>query len=737
MFNDDEITRFERALAKVVASVDKISHHIDIMGTDFALMPNPLPGAANELLSTMSALKKYRDDYESGLKSLSRLQGEAAELKQKNEGKKKSLKEREEALLRKEQDFIRRDSRREGLSSSLDDRFKELESQLAKQAEAVKAHHERVGRVNAERDSLQERERRVLEKKGKLESERKELARREQVLQQETLRQVTLSDSLDDRVRDFKSQVEAHSSAVKANAKQAGKNEENKKLLSGWEGKLGTWQDRLEAKAQKQSALEATQKGQDEHISAAQVELEKLGKELDRRGEDARAFQADIRKLFVDKLQAFSISMDMIGPAVTGLSREVENLTTARSLVSSISSDIGSIRGKTINLDHETSSLTGKLQSLRLDTRKTAVAVNQRDSDVDGLLSKLDNVKAEIKKLDGQAVAADFDQRARLNSKLKLQTNHADRILEVVDNVRENMDHMELVLDSSFARVWELVADLELLRPHVPHLFDEASKAKYKAVLQSAPLGGQPPMSPKTLAAEWTQAKAQTAVAPRSRIPVLKGSQFRRNLDQAASKPAATAHETPVVGSPQQKRKHTSAHSSSHKRHSSSQGQAPHPDSVSPERSEPLEAMASFGESSSVVVARGEEQTQTQSEAAAEPTQATSQQSGETEDIWSKLMFSPSNWAIEDQNKFRRNLDHYQGGPVAQRPLSMFDKISKRQAKGEELCWNSQSAKTKGDFTAGGRDRACSNCTRHGRLCLRIEQAPVQSGKLYLVTRRP
>ena len=203
-----------------------------------------------------------------------------------------------------------------------------------------------------------------------------------------------------------------------------------------------------------------------------------------------------------------------------------------------------------------------------------------------------------------------------------------------------------------------------------------------------------------------------------------------------------TTPQTPIIVSPSQKRKLVSAHSGSHKRLTSSHGQASRPGSISSENEEPPGTTLSFGEPLNADIARGDEQPQTPREAVAQPTQAIQkqpvvmQQPTTVDHIWSQLMFSPPAWAVEDQTRLQRELRHHQDGPEAYRPLVLFEKMARRQAKGDELCWISQSLKTKGDFTTGGNSRPCENCRRLRRLCLRIEHAPAQSGSTYLVTKR-
>lgn len=477
--NDDEIKRvIEGAVAKFEATVAKIGQHMESMGPDFTKMPNPLPGVATELIHTMSALKKYRDDYARGLKSLDQLRVEAAQLRQKYKDKQSSIQKREEDLVAREHKLAIAVACHETRSSSHEDRSRELGHQIARHAEAVNAHHEQVGRDKVHRETLDKRE--------------------------TTLRE--LKNSLD----------------------------------------------------RKESALRI--QANDQRVHRATLDL-----------------------------------------------RE-ESITSAP--------------------------------------------------------KKLDNVEAKVQKLGDRAQKAVASQTPE-----KLRSN--------------------------------------------------ASRMQAFSFPQS------------------TRNPAQTAAEP---------------LHETSA--GVTTPQTPVVVSFQQKRRLDTVHSGSHKRHTSSQGQASHPDSVSSETEEPLGATLSFGERSSAV--ETQTQTQTQSEAVAEPAQArttlqppvaapaqtTSQQSvatpaqGETANIWSRLMFS-SNWDVKDQASLRKELDRFQHGPDAYRPLVIFDKISKRQANGDELCWISQSMKTRGDFTTHGTGRACSNCVRNGRLCLRIEQAPPQSGKSYLVTRRP
>ena len=854
-FNDDEIKRIEDAVAKFQATVEKIGDHMQNMGTNFTKMPNPLPGVANELLSTMSALKQHRDDHARRMKSVNQLQADAAQLKQKYEDKNKSLQGRDDDLLVRERELEAKIVSQDALSASLTERKNVLDAQDATHATASKAHHEHVGQVNAEKVSLKEREARTLAKEteqalkekdlakrekdlaastarqealsSSLEGSKREhnaqvaahaeavqahyvkvgemnaekasvqkrkdrvlkreadLASREQELTNETVRQQTLVDAFETRYSEFMSDVEAHSRAVQAHDENVGRDKVHREevaktdgLLKGWETKLEAWQARLNVKHEQQQRLSSDQderqiyldSAQDEHIKRDEEldkrssalstrtkeldaqskkldtqfqELEARSEELDERGETARELDVGIRNMAVYKLQTMSTHMDLIGPVVQGLVGGLDNLSSARTVAAGISSDIGSIRAKTTSLDRETSSLTDKLNSLSLETTTAAAAAKQHNVVVGDLLSKLDSVQAKVNKLDVEVGAVDMSKIKRLMKdladELTHHSSHVDQVtgkmnsmmpsvdgsLALVDYLITDLGLLQPCADETVALVKELMTDLELLRPLVPHLFDRVSRARFDEALQSAPLGGQPPMSSQALTSEFTQ--AQNAVALQA---------------QAAAGPAqetaavATAPQTPVV-SPQQKRKLGSAHSGSHKRHTSSQGQASHPDSVSSETDEPLGE--SFGEPLSAAVSRGEEQTQ--SEAVAEPSQAISQPvvapaQGALENIWSKLMFA-QNWATEDQDKLRKDLERFQAGAVAYRPLAMFEKISKRQLGAEELCWISQSMKVKGDFTENGHGRACKSCVRFERLCLRIEYAPPQSGKSYRVTVRP
>ena len=572
-FKDDEIKRIENAVASVQASAKEVSQAILDTGIHITKMPNPLPGVANELLDTISALKKYRDDPARGLKSLDQLRNEAAELKQKNEDKKRSLQRREEILRAKEE---------------------------------------------------------------KQDSEEKSLVTREHELKIAAARQETLSSSLDRRLEDFDSQVEAHSVAVKAHHEQVGQDKARREALDKREAtlreskdRLDKWESRLSMQDKDQQVFRATLDGRDESITSAQ-------KELEGRVQIVKADEANVRKLLVEKLQSFSSSMGLISPAVARASDALDN-----------------IQAKTTNVGNEMSSLTTKLKSLSLETTTTADTVSERNAAVGSLLSELDKVEAKVQKLGDRAQSA-MATRAP-------QTSRA-----------------------------------------VPSL--------------------------------------------------MKDSQSMRSLPQKAAEPShetlagATTPQMPIVVS-QQKRKHDAAHSGFHKRHTSSQGQASHPDSASSETEEPLGA--SFGERLSNVVSRGEEQTRTQSEAVAEPTvvaptqkaRTTSKQASlaqrQLENIWSQLMFSQPNWAVEDQDRLRSDLQHYQAGDTAHRPLVVFGKISKSQARGEESCWVSASMRRKGNFEKHGNARACAYCEEHDRLCLRVEEAPPQSGKSYRVTLRP
>ncbi|KAL8793671.1 MAG: hypothetical protein Q9195_003720 [Heterodermia aff. obscurata] len=851
--NDDEIKRIEDGLAKVQAKMEMIGQHMQSMGPNFIHMPNPLPAAANELLDTMSALKKYRDDYIRGLKSLEQSQREAAGLKEKNEGKKESLRKREEdflaksqkhedALQKREGDLAKREREweletagRQTLSASINTRSKEFESRVEKHNEAVNAHNEQVGALNAERTSLQKRE-------DDLRSSTAVYSKQKQELDAAMAVHKALSDSLETSTAEHKAKVEAHSDAVKTHLEQVGQFNEKKATLEEREDRVlererkhesdskelerGKRELETEIARQKesfdelQSQIEAHKKQVDEDTKSAaktrnvlkefeaQLEKQKQGldkqaseqmlrgvdevglerkeeylnlreadddkrselldqqseeqrdrakelsdqakeqshraKELSHREAMAKDADAAIRRMQVHKLQTFQTMMDMISPVVMGLRDELGNLSEARKLAAGISTDISKARATTAGLDTETSSLADKLKSLSIDTTKTGDAVEKRNAVVDVLMSKLDRVAQR------NVVVDDLVSKlGRVAAKL----DPLNSIVELIDSVQDRMDNVAPAVDSSLSQIDELMTDLELLRPHIPNLFDRESRKRFAAAAQSAPSGSQAHMSSQTLTSE--QAQARKAVVSRIPVPTPAESLQAASVLAAASqtsapRPAepaqetsvvATASQTPVVVSPGQKRKHTSAQSTSHKRHTSSSGRVSRAGSRSPSplAEERSRTRVSFDEALRAVDVEDEEQTERETDAGSTQTApqqpVVTQEQTEVDNIWGQLVFSPTNWAATDEEKFRASLRLYQSGKDSSKPLKMFDNCSKRQAKGIDTCWITHSMKSKGHFATPGQ--ACNECARLGRVCLKIEKAPAGSGKPWLVTLRP
>ncbi|KAL8792894.1 MAG: hypothetical protein Q9195_004536 [Heterodermia aff. obscurata] len=771
MFKDDEIKRvIEGAAAKFEATADLIGQALQGLGSEYFIqMPNPLPDVAKDLINTTTELGKIRDEYARSLKAVeqlrderTQLRDEAAQEKAKYKRKVNSLKAREDDLQVHWQDFHERRVAQETLSRLTETRSKRLESRIKKHDDDVEAHRRLVGKYNAQVDALEKREARV----G---AQASDITRREHDLETEQAQQRTLSQSTETRFKELESAIAKHNKDVQAHREQV--------------GYLNAEQKASKEQVDAVAAREREQKADLEKLTDQRVELE--GK-IASHNEAKVSLDAN-SKDFSSKLKAHTSAVEDHNRQVADansrdqLLQEWMDKLDARHTRQDARQDLQddwelTLEGRKLELDARQSEQEATQhgqdeRQLAMDAsdRRVQVSLSLANRGLGERSKDLDNRAIALDGRDEAAAALDGDIRKLVMDKVQdfadamreihpavmalsrevpnLQrgrniaagvTNDLEDIqaqtMEAMDNVSRNIYHMGPSVDESFALFREVMAELELVQPQVQRLIDNSMRRVFEIVEES------------------------TRPAP--------------------SSSAAVGPQT-AVGLSSQKRKLGFAQSGSNKRHTSSQGQASHPDNVDAETEEPLEGL----EPSSVIETEAQTQTREATAGPAEDgtnlqlpvvapvqdTPATSQQSVATQavtgtnlqlpvvapaqgvlaapqqsaatsapesvdDIWSMLLFSAV-WTAEDQETFRRNLQNYQNGAQAYRPLKVFEKILERS--GEELCWISQSMKSKGNFATHGNERACVGCTKYHRLCLRIGRAPPQSGKSYLITRRP
>ena len=666
-------SRYEAEITRIESAVDKAVEQVSKIETyaSSGIDTSLLPSPLPEVATQLSgALAALKKIVDDQSRDLAA----ATRLKEEADALKTQIQKQKEDLDSKEIDLNAAESRVNNIASEAKAGRTKLMADIKAHDERVKAHDKQV---LAHGERLKAHDERVKAHDERVKAHEERVRSHDQ--------------THDDRIKAHDERVKAHDERVKAHDELVKDHDQtHDKRIKAHDERVQSHDDRLQS-----------------HYDEVRTHNENVGYHQ----KDIEDFEKMKRKFENKKMQMEKEKRDL--DAWEGRLRDRDIMQNEKERAQRIRSATVSKEAEKVAAD-----------SIQLDER--VEAVKETETAVKKLLVEVESKVQDLMSTQDSASAA---------SQTRLENLSADFVETIesfrrqVEELKLNVDDIHVMVDNTQTNATEawneissLNADLEVMRPLIPQFFDAAANEKFGKEHTSPPFA-----LPTRFKTSQTITRTGTGMVPTSSQTVVPPSD-----------PHAVSEALPQVLSPGSKRSHPSSQKGQHKRQASiggaaSAGGASRPSSPSEDEQVVVGEQAAAGEQAGAV-AQPQPQTQPEPQLQLQQQFMTAPGPG-VDHIWSILAFAPAFWTEAQRTQLFEYLVKFENEAADNyKPLVQLPKCAARQAKGQALCWFSQSSKTKGNFTDPGL--ACTECRRLGRLCIEVTRAPADTGKSWLLRLR-